>query len=120
QNSVNLTSGVRFPFYSVVNRGIMKTTVLITFPTMPAADHYWESGPQLSGWGDVVARYPDGTPAIVQGSVGKGWVLLSGIHPEAPDSWRRGMNFRPSAADDQAYALTLIRAALNGTRLPHY
>ena len=119
-NSFNLTSGVRFPFYSVVNRGIMKTTVPITFPNMPASDHYWESGPQLSGWGDVVARYPDGTPAVAQGAVGKGLVLLSGIHPEAPDSWRRGMKFRTPAADDQAYALTLIRAALNATPLPHY
>ncbi len=120
RNSINLTSGVRFPFYSVVNRGIMKAAVPITFPTMPARDHYWESGPQLSGWGEVVARYPDGTPAIAQGSVGKGWVVLSGIHPEAPASWRRGMKFETSAADANAYAATLIRAALDGTPLPHY
>ena len=120
QTSINLTSGVRFPFYSVVNRGIMKAVVPITFPTMPPSDQYWESGPELSGWGDVVAHYPDGTPAIAQGAVGKGWVLLSGIHPEAPDSWRRGMKFRTRTADSRAYALTLIRAALAGTPLPHY
>jgi glutamine amidotransferase-like uncharacterized protein len=120
QNSVNLTSGVRFPFYSVVNRGVMKAAVPITFPTMPASDQYWESGPELSGWGDVVARYPDGTPAIAQRAVGKGWVLLSGFHPEAPESWRSGMKFRTRTADSHAYALTLIRAALDATPLPHY
>jgi glutamine amidotransferase-like uncharacterized protein len=120
QNSVNLTSGVRFPFYSVVNSGVMKASVPIAFPTMPASDQYWESGPELSGWGDVVARYPDGTPAIAQGAVGKGWVLLSGIHPEAPDNWRRGMKFRTSTTDANAYALTLIRAALDGAALPHF
>jgi glutamine amidotransferase-like uncharacterized protein len=120
QNSFNLTSGVRFPFYSVVNRGIMKTSVPITFPSVPAMDHYWESGPELSGWGEILARYPDGTPAVAQGAVGKGWVLLSGIHPEAPASWRRGLTFRTPAAEDNAYALTLIRAALEANPLPHF
>jgi hypothetical protein len=36
-----------------------------------ALDQYWESGPRFTGWGDVVGKYPDGTPAIVEGSVGK-------------------------------------------------
>ena len=26
----------------------------------------------LAGWGDVVAKYPDGTPAIAEGPVGRG------------------------------------------------
>jgi hypothetical protein len=98
----------------------MKTSVPITFPSLPAMDHYWESGPELSGWGEILARYPDGTPAVAQGAVGKGWVLLSGIHPEAPASWRRGLTFRTPAAEDNAYALTLIRAALEANPLPHF
>jgi len=67
-----------------------------------------------------VGKYPDGTPAIVEGSSGKGWVILSGVHPEAPASWRTGMTFTTSVAVDNAYAGTLILAALNGTSLPHY
>jgi hypothetical protein len=63
---------------------IHKATVRITTPEGPALDQYWESGPQFTGWGEVVGEYPDGTPAIVEGSVGQGWVVLSGVHPEAP------------------------------------
>ena len=83
-------------------------------------EHYWEDGPQLSGWGAVIGKYPDGTPAIVQGTCGGGWVILSGVHPEAPSSWRRGMTFATPVSADTAYAWTLIHAALNREPLPHY
>ena len=72
-----------------------------------------------SGRSDV-GKYPDGTPAIVEGSVGQGWVILSGVHPEAPESWRRGMAFDTPVSDDTAYARMLILAALNRTKLSHY
>jgi glutamine amidotransferase-like uncharacterized protein len=119
-NSLNLTSGVRFGFYADESRGIRKAAVAITGIGAPALEHYWEDGPQLTGWGDVVGKYPDGTPAIVEGSSGKGWVVLTGVHPEAPAHWRRGMTFTTPASVDHAYAATLIRAALHGTRLPNY
>jgi len=68
----------------------------------------------------VVAKYPDGTPAIVEGMSGNGWVILSGVHPEAPANWRHGMTFTTPVDVDNAYAATLIDAALNRTWLPHY
>jgi len=86
----------------------------------PPLQHYWEDGPVLAGWGDVVGKYPDGTPAIVEASVGEGWVILSGVHPEAPDSWRDGMTFVTPASLDNAYSATLIDAALRRTRLIHF
>lgn len=119
-NGLNLTSGVRFGFYSEEERGIRKAPVAIASPGAPALDQYWEDGPQFMGWGAVVGRYPDGTPAIVEGTFGSGWVILSGVHAEAPASWRDGMSFRTPASVDHAYAGTLVRAALNGTVLPHY
>jgi glutamine amidotransferase-like uncharacterized protein len=119
-NGLNLTAGVRFRFYSLEDRGVRKAAVAIVTPGSKAVDHYWEDGPQLTGWGDVVARYPDGTPAVVQGAVEAGWVLLSGFHPEAPESWRRGLAFSEPASVANAYAARLIGAALNGTRLAHY
>jgi glutamine amidotransferase-like uncharacterized protein len=119
-NSLNLTSGVRFGFYSDENRGIRKAAVAIAGVGTPALEHYWEDGPQFTGWGAVVGKYPDGTPAIVEGMSGKGWVILSGVHPEAPAHWRRGMTFTTPASVDNAYAGTLIEAALNGTWLSHY
>ena len=119
-NSLNLTSGVRFDFYSASNQAIRKTAVTITIVDTPPLEHYWEDGPQFTGWGSVVAKYPDGTAAIVEGTSGKGWVILTGIHPEAPESWRRGLPFTTPASVDNAYAESLIRAALNRTSLPHY
>jgi len=117
--SLNLTSGVQFAFYAA-GQGVRRTAVAITIPDGPTRDHYWEDGPQLSGWGAVVAQYPDGTPAVVQGTFGDGWVILTGIHPEAPESWRRGMTFNTSASTDNAFAAMLIRAALNRTSLSHF
>jgi len=119
-NGLNLTSGSRFGFYAAEALGTRKAAVVITTAAGQTLDQYWEDGPQLTGWGAVVGKYPDGTPAIVEGPFGNGWVILTGVHPEAPASWRRGMNFRTPINIDNAYAATLIRAALNRELLPHY
>jgi glutamine amidotransferase-like uncharacterized protein len=116
----DLTSGVQFRFYAAEAQGIRKTVVAVSVAGGSTLDQYWEDGPQLTGWGATVARYPDGTPAIVEGSFGAGWIILTGIHPEAPDSWRRGMIFGTPSSTDQAFAATLIRAALDRTSLPHF
>jgi glutamine amidotransferase-like uncharacterized protein len=117
--SFNLSSGVQFGFYAEKN-GTHKAAVRIATAEGPALDQYWEDGPQFTGWGEVVGKYPDGTPAIVEESVGQGWVILSGIHPEAPASWRRGMAFNTPVSPDTAYARTLILTALNRATLSHY
>lgn len=119
-NGLNLTSGTWFNFYADEFKGIHKEAVLLSFPSGTSMDMYWQDGPQLSGWGNIISRYPDGTPSMVEGTSGNGWVILSGVHPEAPASWRTGMKFTTSVAADVAYAGTLVTAALNGTSLPHY
>ena len=103
-----------------LRRGVRQAAVTIVTVGGPPLDHYWEDGPQLTGWGAVVGKYPDGTPAIVEGTSGKGWVVLVGVHPEAPETWRRGMTFATPASVDNAYAGTLIHAALTGVWLLHY
>lgn len=119
-NGLNLTSGVRFGFYAAEGRGIRKAAVAIAGAGAPALDQYWEDGPQFTGWGAVVGKYPDGTPAIVEGTFGSGWVLLTGIHPEAPAGWRRGMTFMTPVSVDNAYAGMLIHAAMNRVSLSHH
>ena len=119
-NGLNLTAGVQFGFYSAEARGVRKAAVAISGAGTPALDQYWEDGPQLTGWGAVVGRYPDGTPAVVQGQSGDGWIILTGVHPEAPESWRGGMDFTTPASVDHAYAVTLIRSALERRPLPHF
>ena len=119
-NSINLTSGVRFDFYAAVNRGVHKAAVVVSGVGTQSLEHYWEDGPQFTGWGAVVGNYPDGTPAIVEGNSGKGWLILCGVHPEASENWRRGMTFATPTKIANDYAATLIDAALHGKRLPHF
>jgi glutamine amidotransferase-like uncharacterized protein len=118
--SFGLTPGVHFGFYSAEKNGIRKAVVRITTAEGSALDQYWEDGPELSGWGDTVATYPDGKPAVAEGLSGNGWVVLAGIHPEAPETWRQGMAFATPVSASNAYASALIDAALNQKRLPHY
>lgn len=119
-NSFDLANGSTFKFYAAADKGISKTAVAISSPNAETLDQYWENGPQLSGWGAVVAKYPEGTPAVAEGRFGKGFVILSGIHPEAPERWRGDLIFKTPASADNAYAAKLINAALKGTELPHY
>jgi glutamine amidotransferase-like uncharacterized protein len=119
-NGLNLTLGVRFSFYAAESRGIRKSIVPIAGVGVPTLGYYWEDGPQFSGWGEVVGKYPDGTPAIVQGTFGNGWVVLSGVHPEAPANWWHSMTPNSSASAENAFAGVLILAALNRTSLSHY
>ena len=119
-NGLNLTDGVRFPFHALEHRGIRKAPVAMTIAAGTTLEAYWEDGPQLTGWGQPVAKYPDGTPAVVQGKFGDGWVVLTGVHFEAPERWRRDLAFTTPAAASLAYAATLIEAALNRTPLPNF
>jgi glutamine amidotransferase-like uncharacterized protein len=117
--SFDLASGADFDFYAETKRGVRKAAVAISGPGTAAHEEYWEDGPELTGWGAVVARYPDGTPAVTEGMSGRGWVILVGVHPEAPATWRRGLAFSTPIDVDHAYAAMLIDAALNRTWLPH-
>ena len=119
-NGLNLTSGHWFNFYNAYYRGIHKESLNISYPSGGKLDVYWQDGPEFSGWGSIVARFPDGAPAVVEGKSGAGWVILTGVHAEAPASWRYGMSFTSSVASNTAYAKTLVSAALHGTSLPHY
>jgi glutamine amidotransferase-like uncharacterized protein len=119
-NGVDLTSGVAFDFYADEYKGIHTESVQLSFPQMNSLEAYWQDGPQLSGWGNVVAKFPDGTPAIVEGNFGPGFVIFTGVHLEAPANWWTGPPFTNSLSQNISYAGTVIQAALSGTSLPHF
>jgi hypothetical protein len=119
-NGLDLTSGVSFDFYVDESKGIHVEPVAISLPGKGPLDVYWQDGPQLSGWGAVVAKFPDGTPAIVEGQSGNGFVILTGVHLEAPADWRGSMIFTTPLTVDLAYAGTVVQAALHATPLPHF
>jgi Biotin-protein ligase, N terminal len=119
-NGVDLTAGVPFDFYADEFKGIHEESVELSLPGNSSLDVYWQDGPQLSGWGAVVAKFPDGTPAIVEGQAGKGFVIFTGVHPEAPASWRAQLMFTTPLSVDLQYAGTVVQGALNGSPLPHF
>ena len=82
---------------------------------------YWQ-GPHVQGFGSVIAKYPNGQAAIAEGKVGNGFVILSGVHPEAPADWRTGFatqDFDGVTADIN-FTKTLMNAALYRMPLPSY
>lgn len=118
-NFTDLTAGVWFNVYNT-GRGTGKEAISISFPGGVKRDIYWQDGPNLNGWGKVVAKYPNGVTAMSEGFYGKGFVLLSAVHPEAPASWRYGMSFYTSVDEDLAFARTLVTSALNRNELAHF
>jgi glutamine amidotransferase-like uncharacterized protein len=54
---------------------------------------YWETGPYFDETTtrdpgvEKLATYPDGTVATLRAPFGKGRVIVTGVHPEAPQSW---------------------------------
>ena len=52
--SLNLTSGIQFRFYSAADKGIRKAAVAVAMADGRMLEHYWENGPQLTGWGDAI------------------------------------------------------------------
>jgi hypothetical protein len=119
-NGLDLTSGKWFNLYADYYKGIHKEAVAISFPGGTKLDIYWQNGPELSGWGQIIGKYPNGSTAITEGYWGKGFVLLSGVHPEAPAGWRSGMHFFTPLDVDLAFAGTLVTSALNRVTLPHF
>jgi glutamine amidotransferase-like uncharacterized protein len=119
-NSFNFANDAQFKFYSAEDKGIRKAAVAITNADGTIIEHYWEDGPQFNGWGQVVSKYPDGTSATVQGKYGSGWIVLTGIHAEAPEEWRKEFYFKTSMEDSHKYAARLIKAALEKTELNRF
>jgi glutamine amidotransferase-like uncharacterized protein len=70
-NSFNLSSGVKFGFYSAEKNGTRKAAVRITTAEGPALDQYWEDGPQFTGWGEVVGSIQTEPPQSSKGPLDK-------------------------------------------------
>lgn len=77
---------------------------------------YWEGGPAFypppSGAGvDITATYPDGSAASIRGIYGTGRVYVTGMHPEAPQSWLDYFHLDDSDGLDHELAVDMIKWA---------
>ncbi len=92
--------------------------VLTSFADGSTRDIVWYGGPITPNIpGGVVAKYPDGSPEITQAFAGKGFVILTGTHPEAPQGWRDGEGLADSDGLDFELAWKLVNSALTQTPL---
>lgn len=93
--------------------------VSLEFPTSSNMEVVYWNGP-IVNFGYTVARYPNQSEAIGEDFVGNGFVILSGLHPEAALNWGVAGYTAAEETADNSYAVTLIKAAYNRTLLPHY
>ncbi|MCM2321853.1 MAG: hypothetical protein NDJ90_01180 [Oligoflexia bacterium] len=92
--------------------------VKIFFPGGKSRHLVWWGGPFFTEFpAGVLARYPDGTAAITQVEAGAGFVTLSGLHPEAPQSWRDGERLHDPDGLDLDLAWRLIESTVKRERL---
>jgi FG-GAP-like repeat len=106
-----------FNYYSLYYHSQVAASLEISLASGPTLEMFWDDGPQLSGFGDTIATYPDGTPAISETS-SNGFVILSGVHPEATADWMVSDNLSPVGSPfqtDFAFAASLINAAVTKT-----
>jgi glutamine amidotransferase-like uncharacterized protein/predicted small secreted protein len=89
-----------------------------TMPGGSVQDLVWFGGPYFPSASEVLARYRDGTPAMMQTMAGKGFVVLSGPHPESPVGWADSDADRDGKTGDRTLARKLILSALRRQPLP--
>ncbi len=83
-------------------------------------DVYWEGGPyfilpeeeQESSAIEVLATYPNATPASVKSTYGRGNVVLTGAHPEAPAWWSTVEKIIDPDGVDHNLAVAMIKMAV--------
>lgn len=89
----------------------------VSFADGTKRDLVWWGGPITPSWTNgVVAKYSTGEPAISETWSGRGFVVVVGPHPEAPEGWRETAGNDPDGLDFDI-ALNLIKSALTRTPL---
>ncbi|MBU6375499.1 MAG: hypothetical protein KGQ59_05845 [Bdellovibrionales bacterium] len=117
-----VAKGAVLPYYTVTPGQSNPTAAMIpvTFSDQSKRELVWWGGPSTPEWSSgVIARYPRGEPAISETWSGKGLVVISGPHPEAPEGWRATAG---SDADglDFGIAIAMISAAMSGQPMAAY
>jgi hypothetical protein len=114
----SLVTGDYLKEYAPGGQYPVSAIVPVTFATGQTRDLVWWDGPYLPTLaGSVIARYPGGSAAMIEARSGQGYVVLSGVHPEAPMDWRTTQNLTDPDGLDFDIAWSLVNAALTRTPL---
>ena len=117
-----LISAPILPYYHLEDEGTEYSMVDVNFPDKTTRSLVWWGGPYLPDFKNgTIAKYADTQqPAIIQTSAGKGFVVIAGPHPEAPEEWRTKLGLQDPDGIDQEIAWQMIDAAVTQIPLPAY
>jgi glutamine amidotransferase-like uncharacterized protein len=111
------------PYYYLEHAGVQYAAVGVQLESsglttpLPPADRtlLWWGGPTFPNWdrpGQVLARYAQTRePAMIQAQVGRGQVVLSGPHPEAPLAWEEKLQIPGIGDQNRDLVWALIQVA---------
>jgi glutamine amidotransferase-like uncharacterized protein len=113
---LGIVNGPVLDVYPLENQGVDYQMVELSYADGTTQDTLWYGGPvTFSGAGEVVAKYPDGTPAVSQTWSGAGFVILSGTHPTADAAILAALGLTSNDGTHTDTAWNLIQAALHQT-----
>lgn len=116
---LSIVDGAELPYYYLEaeyeRSGATDITMTLeSFADGTQRDLVWYGGPVVTaGENSVIAKYPNGDAAISQMWSGNGWVILSAVHPTAPQSVRDTYGLNDSDGMDLDLAWKLIDAAVH-------
>jgi glutamine amidotransferase-like uncharacterized protein len=111
---LGIVDGPVLDYYYLENQGTDIAMTLLSFPDGSTQDILWYGGPVTpSKAGGVVAKYPDGNPAISQMFSGAGFVVLSGVHPTATSAILSALGVSSTDGTHTETAWKLFYAALH-------
>jgi glutamine amidotransferase-like uncharacterized protein len=111
---LGVVAGPELDYYYLENQGTDIAMTPLTFADGSTQDILWYGGPVTpSTAGGVIAKYPDGNPAITELWSGKGFVILSGVHPTANQATLSALGMSSTDGTHQDTAFKLLNAALH-------
>lgn len=111
---LGVVNGPSLNYYHLEDEGTDIAMTLYSFADGKKADILWYGGPITPNIpGGVIAKYPDGNPAITQMWSGKGFVMLVGGHPTATEETLDVLGVSSSDGTHQDIAWNLIDAAIH-------
>jgi glutamine amidotransferase-like uncharacterized protein len=86
---------------------------------------YWEGGPFIrpnpnDAFKKIIALYPNGQVATASSKYGKGSVIVTGLHPEAPDWWAPDEGLSDGDGSEQPIVAELIRQAAKSANIQNF
>ena len=115
---LSIVNAPELQYYYLENQGTDIAMTKANFADGTSRDLVWYGGPVTPEFdGGVVAKYPNGQAAISETWSGNGFVMLSAVHPAAPQLTRTFFGLNDSDGLDFDIAWKLLEATLKQSEI---